>query len=798
MPSGEIERGLAESKRATELDPRSVIDASNYASMLMIAGRNADAIAACKPTLEYAPDSILCYPIIGMAYLVDGNLDEARRYYHLFVAKWSPQASGQVDAVFDALAGHGDRHAIAVKLSEATIEQWNDPNSGMPFTEPRHSADAGAARRERAGVPLHRATGTQHIRHAGLDPADAGDGSGALRPALSGAAEEGRAEGSARGQAVQGEAVMSFIDQLKRRKLVQWAVAYAAAAFALLQGIDIVAQQFGWPEGIRRGITLALVLGFFVTLVLAWYHGERGAQKVSGPELLLLALLLAIGGGLLWKFAPGPAATSAAGASTADIADRRSIAVLPFVNMSGDRNNEYFSDGVSEEILNVLAEIPALKVAARTSSFSFRDSKEEVPQIARQLGVRMVLEGSVRKQGDRVRITAQLIDAKTGFHVFSQTYDRELKDIFAIQDEIAKAIGNELEVKLAGAAGAGKNSVGTTDLKAYDLYLQGIALWQTRTEDNLWKAVDLFKQAVAADPKFAQAWGGLALVYAVIPDYSARISYHDAGVNSTDAAERALVLDPSLPEPYAALSTPSGWERRRGTTAALLKRAIALRPSFATAYQWLGTELLAAGDPEAGLAALDKAVELDPRSLVTAENRAFVLMALGRNTDAIAACDRVLAFEPDYISCQNRKGLAEVLRGNPEASRPYFARLAELLDPTALPLVNAVIDALQGRGDRPALAKKLAGFSMRSSLERGSGNVFSPADTTALLVLLGAPDLALGYLEKSLETPGNDPTDWTMMLPVLDPIRCEPRFKALVVRLNSHDPRADAVCKGKH
>jgi TolB-like protein/Flp pilus assembly protein TadD len=574
-------------------------------------------------------------------------------------------------------------------------------------------------------------------------------------------------------------------------------VAYAAAAFALLQGIDMFAQRFGWPDLIQRGLLIASVVGFFLVLLLAWYHGERGAQKVSSTELLILALLLAIGGGLLWKFAPGPAATNAASGSAADIADRRSIAVLPFVNMSGDKNNEYFSDGVSEEILNVLAEIPTLKVAARTSSFSFRDRKEEVPEIARQLGVRMVLEGSVRKQGDRVRITAQLIDAKTGFHVFSQTYDRELKDIFAIQDEIAKSIGDELEVKLVGAPTKATNSVGTSNLKAYDLYLRGIALWQTRKEEDLWQAVDAFKQAVAADPKFAQAWGGLALVYAVIPDYSARISYQDAGVNLTDAAERALVLDPSLPEPYAALSTPSGWERRRGTTAALLRRAIALRPSFATAYQWLGTELLAAGDPEAGLAALDKAVELDPRSLVTAENRAFVLMALGRNADALAACDRVLAFEPDYISCQNRKGLAEILSGDPEASRPYFIRLAELRDPTGLPLVNAVVDALQGRGDRPALAKKLAGFAMRSSVEPGSGNVFTPSDTTALLVLLGAPDLALGYLEKSLETPGNDPTDWTMMLPVLDPIRCTPRFKALVARLNSHDPRAEKACKAK-
>jgi adenylate cyclase len=590
-----------------------------------------------------------------------------------------------------------------------------------------------------------------------------------------------------------------FWRRLQQRKLAQWAVAYAAAAFALVQGVDIFAQRFGWPDAIERGLLIACVVGFFTVLVVAWYHGERGAQRVSNMEISILTVLLLIGGGALWWYAPGPRspapmATGSPAATPANDADRRSIAVLPFVNMSGDKDNEYFSDGISEEILNVLAKTPDLHVAARTSSFAFKDKAMEVPAIARELNVRMVLEGSVRKQGDRVRITAQLIDAKTGFHVFSQTYDRELKDIFAIQDEIAKAIGSELEVKLAGAPVPGKNSVGTTNLKAYDLYLRGIALWQTRSEENLWQAVDVFKQAVAADPAFAQAYGGLALVYAVIPDYSARISYPEAGEKLTDAAEMALALDPTLPEPYAALSTPAGWERRRSATAALLRRAIALRPSFATAYQWLGTELMAAGDPAAGLAALDHAAELDPRSLVVMENRAFVLMALGRISDARASCDRVLAFAPDYASCLNRSGLAEILRGDPEAARPFLVRLAELRDPAALPLVNAAVDALQGRGDRQALAKKLAGFEMRSSVDPDSGNVFTPADTTTLLVLFGAPDLAMAYLEKSFEVPGNDPTDWTMMLPVLDPIRCTPRFKALLERLNTHDPRAATVC----
>src|SRR5450432_4371642 len=196
-----------------------------------------------------------------------------------------------------------------------------------------------------------------------------------------------------------------LLKRLKQRKLVQWAVAYVAAAFALLQGIDIVAQQFGWPDGVRRGTTLALFLGFFVTLVLAWYHGERGAQRVTGTELLILALLLAIGGGFLWRFAGAsrervarydalPAATAVSPASA--VIAEKSIAVLPFENRSEDKANAYFADGVQDEILTRLSKIADLKVISRTSTQHYKSAPENLPEIARQLGVAHILEGSVQ------------------------------------------------------------------------------------------------------------------------------------------------------------------------------------------------------------------------------------------------------------------------------------------------------------------------------------------------------------------------------------------------------------------
>ena len=210
-----------------------------------------------------------------------------------------------------------------------------------------------------------------------------------------------------------------FWQRLKQRKLVQWAVAYIAAAFALLQGIDIVAQQFGWAEGLQRGITLAMVLGFFVTLLLAWYHGDRGEQKVSGTELLLLALLLSIGGGLLWHFAGIGAENAPTG--TADLATSpmqqvtevpdKSVAVLPFANDSGDKGEQYFSDGLSEGLITALSQFGGLKVISQSSSFQFRGSSDSVADIARKLGVAHLLQGGVRRLGDQVRIRAELVKA---------------------------------------------------------------------------------------------------------------------------------------------------------------------------------------------------------------------------------------------------------------------------------------------------------------------------------------------------------------------------------------------------
>ena len=589
-----------------------------------------------------------------------------------------------------------------------------------------------------------------------------------------------------------------FLQRLRERKLVQWALAYVAAAFALIQVLDVVAQRFGWPEAVERGVIVALAIGLFVALVLAWYHGERGAQRVSSTELLILALLLGVGGALAWRLASRaePVATAGsanvAGASAAASADPHSIAVLPFVNMSGDKDNDYFSDGISEEILNVLAGVPALRVAARTSSFSFRDGKREAPEIASELHVRLLLEGSVRKQGERARITAQLIDASNGFHLWSQTYDRDLKDIFAIQDEIAAAIANELKVKIGGADEIAAKK--PPNPQAHDFYLRGLALWQARGEASLLGAVENFKKAIAADPQFAEAYAGLALVYAILPDWTAQIGY-DASLDlSRDNAELALALDPSLPESYVALGYQADGYRRRATAQALYRRAIALRPSFSTAYQWLGNSLWSGGDLQGGLATLERASALDPKSAIIANNHGMALVAAGRGAEAVALCAATLTDAPLNQPCLEITAFATLMAGDYAAARPLFARYAQVSNPAAAGFAATVIDALAGKGDRHAVAVRLAAFGPQSSYDAHSGNVFSVYMIPPLLVLLGEPQLVVPNLEPFAMSDRSGQSEWAIMMKSLGAVHCDAAFVDLVKRMKTTDPHHDALC----
>src|SRR6266516_2871959 len=264
-----------------------------------------------------------------------------------------------------------------------------------------------------------------------------------------------------------------FVQRLKQRKLVQWAVAYVAAAFALIQGLDIVAQRFSWPDSIERTLIIAACIGFFIAMVLAWYHGERGAQRVTGTELLIIVLLVSLGAFFLWRFAAGarpPIVTSVSSVAPVAITEK-SIAVLPFENLSSDKQNEYFADGVQDQILTDLSQIADLKVISRTSVMPYKSGiARNLRKIAEELGVAHVVEGSVQRAANKIRVNAQLIDARNDAHLWAQTYDRDLADVFAIQSEIAKAIADQLQAKLSPNERNAIEQAPTADVTAFDLY----------------------------------------------------------------------------------------------------------------------------------------------------------------------------------------------------------------------------------------------------------------------------------------------------------------------------------------
>src|SRR4051794_7889560 len=307
-----------------------------------------------------------------------------------------------------------------------------------------------------------------------------------------------------------------FLQRLRQRKLVQWTVAYVAAAFALLQGIDIVAQRFGWPEQTMRLVIVALSVGFFVTLTLAWYHGERGAQKVSGMELLILALLLALGGGFLWRFAAARSAedkTSVAPndhhAGSAVSIPEKSIAVLPFESLSEDKSNAYFAEGIQDEILTKLAGLADLKVISRTSTAKYKSKPEDLKTVSQQLGVAHVLEGSVQRAENKVRVNVQLIDARVDTHLWAKSYDGDVKDIFDVESKVAQEIADALQAKLSPTEATNMANAPTANTEAYDLFLKG-EFEQREAESSLKpevydQAASWYRRAIAQDPKFALA-----------------------------------------------------------------------------------------------------------------------------------------------------------------------------------------------------------------------------------------------------------------------------------------------------
>ncbi len=461
-----------------------------------------------------------------------------------------------------------------------------------------------------------------------------------------------------------------ILTALRERKLVQWAVAYVAAVFALLQGIDIVAQKFGWPDSIERILILAACIGFFLVLILAWYHGERGAQKVSGTELAILTLLLAIGGGFLWRFAatvPAPVAappTPVAGVPAATpltpppAAPDKSIAVLPFENLSEDKANEYFASGMQDLILTKLADIGDLKVISRTSTLSYGSHPQNLKIVGQQLGVATLLEGSVQKAGDQVLINVQLIDARTDNHLWAQSYTRTLKDVFSVEGDVAEQIATALNAKLSPAESARLATALSDNPAANDLFLRAehVNNFSGENPNPAWwkQAISLYRQAIAKAPDFALARANLSILESnLVWRGPAGEDVQRLNADARTQAERALELAPDLADTHLAMGFNDYWGHRHYAAALVsFAAALRLRPNDAEALAARGFVFKHQGKFDAASASLQEAFTQNPRSSHLANELGLSYMVVSRYAEAKTALQQALALDPHNITAK--------------------------------------------------------------------------------------------------------------------------------------------------
>jgi TolB-like protein/Flp pilus assembly protein TadD len=583
---------------------------------------------------------------------------------------------------------------------------------------------------------------------------------------------------------------MAFFAELKRRRVGKVAIAYGAIAWAVTEASSVVVPALHLPEWLVTAIVVFLMVGFPVAMVLAWIFdvGPQGIERTepianappSAQVRLRMAyaavvlLLMAGLGYLLYERGFGRAHANQ---------PHDSIAVLPFTNLSGDASRDYFSDGMSEELLNLLARVPGLKVASRTSSFAFKGRNLDIREVGRELGVETVLEGSVRQAGNQVRITAQLIDAETGFHLWSATYDRKLEDIFQVQDEIAAAIVDNLRIELAPQEQelAVRDKAPTQNVEAYELYLQGRAIWKRRGEDNLRKAIDLYQRALGLDPGFARAHAALASAYVVLPGYTKEKDDERQLMPMAEAAARqALSIDPKIGEAHAVLAQLNAERGDLLDAESGFFFAISLEPNEPTPHHWYSLLLSRVGRMEQAVTQARRAQELDPTSAILAGNLAAMYLMTGLDEQAL----RYSTLAEDLGIGRQQAGVearVAMRRGQWDAAARLVAA-EDGMQPELRAYVPQYVEALADPAKRPALVEQMRAIDPA---------VVKQVNLMQAYIELGALDVVYPLVFESLAA---DPLAWLRewdfnfaWTPEGAAFRRDPRFAELAERVGMVD-----------
>ncbi|MBT8400288.1 MAG: hypothetical protein KJO98_07415, partial [Rhodothermia bacterium] len=474
------------------------------------------------------------------------------------------------------------------------------------------------------------------------------------------------------------------------------------------------------------------------------------------------ALVVAIS---LW---PEPGDDAPAAATSAQQPEGpRAIAVLPFTDLSPNRDSEYMSDGIAEELIYALSKLQNLSVAARTSSFYFKGRNEDVSRIAEQLNVNLVLNGSVRRDGEALRVTAELVNASDGFQLWSERYNRQVDDVFAVQEDITRSIVEALQIELTGAESTRLNQRGTESLEAYTNYLRGRQQWNLRTRAGLENAIELLEQAIEYDPNYARAYAGLADAYIIAAEWG----YMPAPVardHARTATKQALALDPDLPEGYVALAAIEGWYKYDFDYAiAMFEEALELDPRYATGHQWFGLVLAAVGRCEDAADHSERALELDPLSPIIIASQTMPYLCLRDYDEAERLASRALALFPQFDL--NRVYLSLAYMGKSDlVSAQKAVTNCELGDCIAL---NGMINAIRGQTEEAREALRDPAVTERESAE--------PVFQAWIYIGLGDFDAAFDRLYEAIPQ-GNSYLMFVRYWPLYDPLRDDPRFDRLL------------------
>ena len=577
-----------------------------------------------------------------------------------------------------------------------------------------------------------------------------------------------------------------FFRELSRRHVFRVAAVYAAVAFVIFQAADLIFAALRLPDWAFTLVVVLGILGAPIAIVLAWAY-DLTPQGVVRTQA-------AADSDESQGTRPPTATPLSRQISTAarespfepDALSRTAVAVLPFANLSGDAESDYFSDGITDDVITCLSKVPGLKVISRTSVMQYRKPAGNLKGIARELGVGSVLEGSVRRAGERVRITGQLIDARTDEHLWAETYDRNLEDVFAIQSDVALQIASALRAELTPADDERLRHSPTHSIEAYDLYLRGRHLWNRRTADDLRKCVGYFQRALEVDPNFALASAGLADAWVLLGVYGVEAP-EQAMRRAREAADRALASDPTVAEALAARACVRAcydWDWNAAERE--FRHAGRVAPMYGTAHQWFAMHCLT---PQArfeeALEQLGLAYEIDPLSPAVRASRGVVHYFAGQSSKAATEYRGVLETHPEFALARYFHGQALEALGRMDEAVAELEEAARLTSGSP-EVVAALGHALARGGDRDRALAQLEGL-----LARAEHAYVSPVLTAQIHIGLGDSRGALADLARARTSKAAD-LIWLAVRPVFAPLHGDPEFRSLLDSIGLPNTRTAA------